>query len=332
MPIFNFMTPEALIKTYLKSDNQRDKDIFANQLMMMIVNNPITDKWNLKIEEIEDEVWKDLPFDNGKYQISCFGRVRTLKNGKYRISYYRSISGKNYPHTNLGSFGKYTPILIHIEVAKLFVPNPNNYPIVNHIDGDKNNAYYKNLEWCTDKMNNAHARELRLNNSIGEDSERAKITNEQALFIFNSELVQTELGKMFGISQCAVGRIKTGKTWKHLTGKKFERKALNKDEAIEIYLSGLPYKDLAKKYNVSVSNISVIKLGKSFADVTQDLPKPKKNIKITGNYFYLGEDKVIEIFKAEGSYPEISLKYGTTPSTVCVIKNRKRWANITKNL
>ena len=74
------MTPEALIKTYLKSDNQRDKDIFANQLMMMIVNNPITDKWNLKIEEIEDEVWKDLPFDNGKYQISCFGRY--MKNRK----------------------------------------------------------------------------------------------------------------------------------------------------------------------------------------------------------------------------------------------------------
>lgn len=326
------MTPEALIKTYLKSDNQRDKDIFANQLMMMIVNNPITDKWNLKIEEIEDEVWKDLPFDNGKYQISCFGRVRTLKNGKYRISYYRSFSGKNYPHTRLGSNSKYNQILIHIEVAKLFVPNPNNYPIVNHIDGDKNNAYYKNLEWSTDEMNNAHARALRLNNSIGEDSERAKITNEQALFIFNSKLTNKELASKFNVTETAISCLKRGVTWKHLTGKIFERKALTKDDAVEIYLSDLPYKELAKKYKVSVSNISIIKLGKSFTEVTKDLPKPKKSTKLTGNYFYLGEEKVIEIFKATGSYPEISLKYGTTTTAVCMIKKRKRWVNITKNL
>lgn len=50
----------------------------------------------------------------------------------------------------------------HILIAKTFLPNPNNYPIVNHIDGNKHNNRIENLEWCTYSRNNKHAIDIGL--------------------------------------------------------------------------------------------------------------------------------------------------------------------------
>lgn len=60
---------------------------------------------------------------------------------------------------------------VHRIVAKLFCNNDNNYNVINHIDGDKTNNHYSNLEWCTQKHNNIHAiqtglRDITTSNSI----------------------------------------------------------------------------------------------------------------------------------------------------------------------
>lgn len=67
-----------------------------------------------------------------------------MKHGK-------SIQG--YHNVNLSLNGKSKTCRVHRLVAKTFIPNPNNYPVINHIDGNKDNNSSNNLEWCTQKHN-----------------------------------------------------------------------------------------------------------------------------------------------------------------------------------
>ena len=64
-----------------------------------------------------------------------------------------------YPRINLqiNDGSSYTTQLIHRLIGKAYIPNPNNLPVINHIDGDKNNNEIKNLEWTTYLENNLHA-------------------------------------------------------------------------------------------------------------------------------------------------------------------------------
>src|SRR4051812_34359789 len=100
---FIFMTPEAILDLYRKSKSTQEKNVLANQLVLMILTKPVTKNWNFAIIHDEKEMWKDIPNFEGKYQISSYGRIKKIKHGKCKISYYRSKSARNYPHTRLGT-------------------------------------------------------------------------------------------------------------------------------------------------------------------------------------------------------------------------------------
>lgn len=110
------------------------------------------------------EIWKDIPNYEGHYQISNFGRVKSLdryiisKNGR-RIFKKGSIqklqnNGNGYIYKQFKKDGKYKNYYIHNLVMLVFVgERPNNY-FVCHIDGDKNNNRLDNLKYDTPHQNN----------------------------------------------------------------------------------------------------------------------------------------------------------------------------------
>lgn len=97
-----------------------------------------------------EEVLKDIPGYEGRYKISSYGRVFSCKIGNF-MSLKNNTNG--YPAVLLCKQGKKHYVTVHRLVAKAFIPNPNNYPCVNHKDETRDNNNVENLEWCTTKYN-----------------------------------------------------------------------------------------------------------------------------------------------------------------------------------
>ena len=105
------------------------------------------------------EIWKDIDGYEGLYQVSNLGRVKSLNynhTGKERIR-SSSKSSSGYCQIVLSKDGKKKIHLIHRLVAMAFVDGYEEGLVVNHIDEDKNNNVYTNLEWCTQKENMKHS-------------------------------------------------------------------------------------------------------------------------------------------------------------------------------
>ena len=120
------------------------------------------------------EVWKDIPGFEGHYQASSRGRVRSLD----RLTMYREhkrfkkggiassqMNNRGYLKVDLYLGSKRTKFFLHRVIAITFIPNPDDHPIVNHLDRDRTNNRIENLEWCNGSENQLHWRE----------AERAKV-------------------------------------------------------------------------------------------------------------------------------------------------------------
>lgn len=128
------------------------------------------------------EIFKDIIGYEGYYQISNLGRV---KSSYKKCSILKSPKCKSgYKTVNLYRDKKLKNCYLHRLIAITFIPNPENKPYVNHIDGNKLNNDLNNLEWCNGSHNVKEAFRLKLkNNPKGSENKRSKkvintITNE----------------------------------------------------------------------------------------------------------------------------------------------------------
>ena len=108
----------------------------------------------------DSEVWRDVKGFEGLYQVSNMGRMKILahtnKRGYKRKGKIMKLSFNAYGYRQVGIFknGKRYTRRVHRLVAQAFIPNPNNYPIINHKDEVRTNNKVSNLEWCTVEYNN----------------------------------------------------------------------------------------------------------------------------------------------------------------------------------
>ena len=115
-----------------------------------------------------EEIWKDVVGYEGLYQVSNWGRIKSLDCKRKCFRGYRFYQGKILTQRNMDGYWfvslhrnrKPHNYAVHRLVAMAFIPNPNNLPQVGHKD-EKNlnnsnecNNNVKNLEWTTSKLNN----------------------------------------------------------------------------------------------------------------------------------------------------------------------------------
>ena len=140
-----------------------------------------------------------------------FLKIQHNRNGYCYVTLYRDRKPKMF--------------FVHRLVAICFIENPENFPHINHKDGNKENNHWRNLEWCTPLQNNVHARCMGLNDISKSNSERWKESsfrkktsksisegrkglyadsgnpaNRYTPFFNGCEITRKELGELLGIS------------------------------------------------------------------------------------------------------------------------------------
>lgn len=187
------------------------------------MNSKFTFTDDLNNLSLPNEEWRDVNGWN-RYSVSNMGRIRwskivTTKRSKHNglfmahiLSQQKTIHG--YLSVGLKAKGNKRVVkMIHILVADAFIENSMNKRTVNHIDGNKQNNFLKNLEWATHGENHFHAYE----NGLREHGEKhcaAKVKDLDIPRIFEmreSGMLMREIAEIVGCGRRHVGRILNGK-------------------------------------------------------------------------------------------------------------------------
>lgn len=98
------------------------------------------------------EHWKNVVGYEGTYEVSDNGQVRNVRTGHI----LSPGTSQGYHYVALYDDGVRKNKQVHRLVAEAFIPNPNEYPIINHKDEVKTNNTIDNLEWCSHLHNNTY--------------------------------------------------------------------------------------------------------------------------------------------------------------------------------
>lgn len=168
------------------------------------------------------EIWKDINGYEGLYQISNFGRVKSLVFKNNKITKHRekiisqNITCDNRCLVHLYKNCKRKVFLVHRLVCGAFLENKQNLPQVNHKDGNPKNNCVENLEWCNASYNCRHAYINELNNLKKYNAQNMKKIIRNDGKIYNNAY---EAGIDIGVNVCSIrdvlkNRSKTCKGFK----------------------------------------------------------------------------------------------------------------------
>jgi len=198
-------------------------DYFMNLWYNVMFINIIKES-TMVISSQVNEIWKPLKRFEDKYEISNLGRVRNKKTKLFR-QFQIQKKGKGYYCFNVydEKNKKTVKIMVHRAVAEMFIPNIDNKPYINHIDGNSFNNCVNNLEWVTAKENVEHSF-MQKNKTYKHQLGARKLSDEQLLKIrdilkkrdINKKYHKPsnkEIGKMFGVDAAVISDIWNGKRY-----------------------------------------------------------------------------------------------------------------------
>ena len=172
--------------------------------------------------DMSKEIWKEVAGFEGLYEVSNLGRVRgctrtvTMKNGvprpiKGKILKTAPYNGEgNYCGAVLSKNGVTKKFAVHRLVAEAFIPNPHEYPEINHKDEDKTNNAVYNLEWCDRKYNNTYGT-AKLRCAVTQGKPVLQLKDGRIINAWPTEGLAAQFtgASQGGISACCRGEMKT---------------------------------------------------------------------------------------------------------------------------
>ena len=171
------------------------------------------------------EAWKDVEGYEGLYKVSNLGNVMSLRyrRGHFSKTLIPKCNSCGRLWVELSRDGVTKPMQIHRLVAIAFLPNPENYPEINHKDENPQNNRVDNLEWCTRQYNVNYYFDRRRNDSIKRNGKlkespiiQKTLDGEFVRMWDNSRQIKKELNLSdWSVSECCRGNRKTayGFTW-----------------------------------------------------------------------------------------------------------------------
>lgn len=169
------------------------------------------------------EIWKPIPGYEGYYEASSEGQIRSVDRLVHHGGYSYSRKGRirkpfntrGYNSVALNKDKIETTYQVHRLVAMTFIPNPEDKPCVNHIDGNKTNNSVSNLEWVTYSENSKHAIRTGL-----VDLETTRENGRKAIDVTGIRVMCEDTGEVFESvisacrrihSECVVANIHSNK-------------------------------------------------------------------------------------------------------------------------
>jgi NUMOD4 motif/HNH endonuclease len=175
--IANHFLPNPELAIYVK---HLDKDNTNNKLENLEWIPRKVKTYSIQIPDLPGEEWRDVVGFEGLYVISNLGRVKSLKRKYLKMknpfltpSIQKVANKSSYYKVYLYKEGQEFKVFLHRLIGMAFIPNLENKPFINHIDGNGLNNAIDNIEWCTAKENNTHAREI-LKRKMGHDPRPVK--------------------------------------------------------------------------------------------------------------------------------------------------------------